>query len=168
MQEEVLSLMFYMQQRGVGATIFQENPQNDEDPTWGNDGNANLSKTLAVNYYQRQQVINLRLGGTLNYDEHAGALVYVDNGQTVTLPQTDTVIGDTYEILISPNPAPVAAVTVDPGATGEIDSQGVAATISIDPAGLGTYPNYQRSIKVVCIGQAPLAVGPLWSIVSGT
>ena len=158
----------YMQQRGVGATIFQENPQNDEDPTWGNDGNANLSKTLAVNYYQRQQVINLRLGGTLNYDEHAGALVYVDNGQTVTLPQTDTVIGDTYEILISPNPAPLAAVTVDPGATGEIDAQGVGTTISIDAAGLGAYPNYQRSIKVVCIGQAPLAVGPLWSIVSGT
>ncbi|RLC69206.1 MAG: hypothetical protein DRH97_00505 [Chloroflexi bacterium] len=158
----------FMQNRGVGATIFEENPSNDEDPTWGNDGNANLSKTVAVNYYQRQQVIYLRLGGTLDYDTHAGALIYVDQGQTVTLPQIKTVVGDTYEILITPNPAPVAAVTIDPGATGEIDAVGVAGTISIDPAGLGTYPNYQRSIKLVCIGQAPGSLGPLWSIVRGT
>ena len=164
----VPALKQYMQQRGVGATIFEENPTNDEDPTWGNDGNANLTKTLAVNYYQRQQVINLRLGGILNYDEHAGALIFADGGSTVTLPQVHTVTGDTYEICITPSPAPVAAVTIDPGGTGEIDAQGVAATISINPAGPPTYPNYQRSITLVCIGQAPGALGPLWAIVRGT
>ena len=158
----------FMQTRAVGALIFDNTPEGSpEHPTWGNDGNANLSKTVAVNYYQRQQVINLRIGGTLDYDTHAGALIFADQGSTVTLPQTNVVNGDTYEIHITPNPIPVAAVTVDPGAAGEIDALGIGATISIDVASLGTYPNYQRGVKLVCIGQAPGAVGPLWAITNG-
>jgi len=158
----------FMQTRAVGALIFDNTPEGSpEHPTWGNDGNANLSKTVAVNYYQRQQVINLRIGGTLDYDTHAGALIFADQGSTVTLPQTNVVNGDTYEIHITPNPIPVAAVTVDPGGAGEIDALGIGATISIDVASLGTYPNYQRGVKLVCIGQAPAAAGPLWAITNG-
>ena len=158
----------YMQQRTVGSTIFDNTPEGSpENPTWGEDGGGGASKTVAVSYYQRQQVINLRLGGTLDYDTHAGALIFSDQGTTVTLPQTNVVNGDTYEIHITPNPIPVAAVTVDPGGAGEIDALGIGATISIDVASLGTYPNYQRGVKLVCIGQAPAAAGPLWAITNG-
>jgi len=151
----------FMQPLGAGTTIFETPVAGTEAGAWGDDGSGGASATVAVNYYQRQQVIDLRTAAgspvQLDYDTHAGALLYCDGvapGETVRLPITQTVIGDTYEIFMNPITA-VSNVTIDAGAGSFIDNTGsqtivigpIPAIGQISPNGIGT-----RGVKLTCVG----------------
>jgi hypothetical protein len=160
----------YMQEQTSGTSIWQTPSSANESGTWGDDGSAGGSTvTVAVNYYQRQQIKTLLGGGTLSYDVNAGALNVVDPGRTLNLPTTGVSLGDTYEILITPVPAPGSFATINPGVSGAIENYGVGVTVDIGVGGvnnLGTgifVSGNTRGVTLTCIG-GNATPGVLWGI----
>jgi len=160
----------YMQQQTSGVSIWQTPQSANEGGNWGDDGSGGSTVTVAVNYYQRQQIeTNSLRGGTLSYDVNAGALTVVDQGNTLNLPTTGVVLGDTYEILISPVPAPLGFATINPGVSGAIENYGVGITVDIGVGGLtnlgaGIFTSGNtRGVTLTCIG-ANVTPGVLWGI----
>ena len=164
----VPALKQYMQQWTAGTVAFRTPTAGvGEGPIWwGDDGGGGASATGAVNYYQRQQVIQLAGTGThvLDYDTHAGAVIFAAGGSTIELPQTYTLIGDTYEIFMDPSVAS-GTVTIRPGTAGggAFDALVIGTTISVGTAG-----TYLKGVKVICIGGTSGTQGILWAIIDGT
>jgi hypothetical protein len=143
----------HMDRLTSGATIFGTPTQGTDEGLWGdngNDGSAGNQMYAAVNYYQRQKVIDLGtslipLGANLNYDTHSGALLYADginpagpSQERVNLPNSSSLLGDTYEIFINPLTG-VNNVIIDPGPNSNIEGFGIGTTIQIGP-NPGVYP----------------------------
>ena len=161
----------YMQQQNTGTSIWETSDSSIEGGSWGDDGSVGASSvTVAVNYYQRQQIETGSLrGGTASYDVNAGALTVVDQGNTLNLPTVGVVLGDTYEILITPVPTPIGFVSINPGVSGIIENFGVGNTVEIGVggatnlgAGIFTSGN-TRGVTLTCIG-ANVTPGVLWGI----
>jgi hypothetical protein len=158
----------YMQQWTAGTVAFRTPTAGvGEGPIWwGDDGGGGSSAQGAVNYYQRQQVFQLVGTGThvLDYDTYAGAVCFAEGTATVELPQTFTLIGDTYEIFMDPSVTP-GQVTIRPGTAGggEIDDLGLGTTITVGPGG-----TYEKGVKLICIGGTTGTQGIAWAIIGGT
>jgi hypothetical protein len=128
------------------------------------------SGTVAVNYYQRQQIIlDPGLGVPITYDGNAGAITVIDPGRTINLPTAGVSLGDTYEILITPVPTPVSFATINPGAAGSIENYGIGVTVSLGAGGANNVgsgiftSNNSRMVKLTCIGGSG-GLGVLWGI----
>ena len=156
----------YMQDMTAGIIAF-ETPASGtgEGPIfWGDDGRGGAGITGAVNYYQRQQIFDLGAGTTtLDYDTYSGAVCFAAAGATVNLPQTNTLLGDTYEIFI--NPLTVGTVTIEPGTSapaneGQIDNLGIGINMKV-----GALQPFERGVKLICIGGTPLGIQ--WAIIRG-
>ncbi len=160
----------YMQEQTVGQSIWETSDQSIEGGSWGDNGSVGSSVTVAVNYYQRQRIQTDSLrGGTLSYDVNAGALTVVDPGNTVNLPTTGVVLGDTYEILITPVPTPGLSVIINPGVSGTIENFAPGVTVDIGVGGVnnlgaGVFASGNtRGVTLTCIG-ASVAPGVLWGV----
>ena len=161
----VPALKQYMQQWTAGAVIWDTPTAGvGEGPIWwGDDGGGGASATVAVNYYQRQQIFNHEVGTlVLDYDTYAGSVVFGNAGTIFELPQTYTTLGDTYEIFISPLTA--GTITINPGTAlgGEIDGQGIGTPITI---GVGSL-TATRGVKLICIGGTAGPQGIAWAIIT--
>jgi len=169
-QKWVPAFKQFMQQMTAGDIIWNTPTSATEGGTWGDDGSGGASATVAVNYYQRQQIkVNDGLGSPITYDDNAGAITVIDAGRTINLPTTGVILGDTYEILITPVPLPAGFATINPGVNGSIENFGIGTTVSLGQGGvnnLGTgifLSGNTRAVKLTCIGGSG-GPGVLWGI----
>ena len=162
----------YMQPQTAGDAIWNTPVSANEGGSWGDDGTGGVSGTVAVNYYQRQQIIlDPGLGVPITYDGNAGAITVIDTGRTINLPTTGVSLGDTYEILVTPVPAPApgSVATINPGVSGSIENFGLGITVSLgnggtNNVGFGIFSsNNSRMVKLTCIGGSG-GLGVLWGI----
>ena len=159
----------YMQENPAGNVIWNNPGSANEGGNWGDDGTGGTTSRFAVNYYQRQQIKTLLGGGTLSYDLNAGAINVVDAGRTLNLPTTGVALGDTYEIIITPVPAPLGSAIINPGASGQIENFAAGATVDIGVGGVSNLgagifvSGNTRGVTLTCIGGTPTA-GVLWGI----
>jgi hypothetical protein len=155
----------YMQSMTAGLVAFTTpTAGHGEGPIfWGDDGGGAFTSSAAVNYYQRQQIFDLGTGThTLDYDTHAGAMCFADATATVQLPETNTLLGDTYEIFN--NPLSSGLVTIRPGSLGfgQIDGLGIGVTMTV---GTGLGSSFDRGVKLICMGGT--TAGIQWAIIGG-